>query len=187
MADNESQSVSPPQQAGASMGEGHEQCSGIGAKCPGDVILEKVGEGEIYRFWYTYWLYQDQLGWNRLRIIIPTQAGVIAVAATKQGMIPILTCFLAGVLMYGMFHLIFRDWELRDYIGECMEPVHKKSGFQCIPPTKLRTYEWTLDSNVPKMVMASFVAVNIVIAGLNAVYLVSSWDSSRPAILNLLR
>jgi hypothetical protein len=156
-------------------------------KNPGEIIADKVVEGEIYRFWYTYWLYQDQLAWNRLRIIIPAQAGVIAVAATKQGVIPILTCLLAAILMYGMFHLMYRDWEIRDYLGMCMEPVHRKSEFQCLPPTKLKTYEWTTDSSVPKLVMATFVGVNIIIAILNTIYLNNSWDSNKSVVANLLR
>ena len=73
-----------------------------------------VNDADVYRFITTYWLYQDQLSWSRIKGLITVEAGSLAAAITKEGFVALGVLLIACLFIVFTRRLIIRDWQIRD-------------------------------------------------------------------------
>jgi hypothetical protein len=83
-----------------------------------------------------YYIYQDQMGWSRTQTMVIIEAGVLAGAFAREGPLSPLLLTLGTFVIYYLFCLVQRDWQMRDSIGVTMEPVTKAHGIDLIPPRR---------------------------------------------------
>ena len=96
---------------------------------------EPVSPAEFYRFIYTYYFHQDSLAWTRTQNLLVIEAGVLAAAFSKGGWLAIVALVLGSVLVLLVWHLIQRDWQVRDQYNHYFDEFHKEWGVTLgVPP-----------------------------------------------------
>jgi hypothetical protein len=94
----------------------------------------EVTPNEVYRFLGAYWIYQDQIGWSRTQTIVIVEAAILAGALGRHGPLSPLILVLGSLLIHWLFRIIARDWQMRDYLAEFLDPINESHGLQLIPP-----------------------------------------------------
>jgi len=89
---------------------------------------ESVSPTEFYRFISAYYFHQDSLSWSRTQNLLVIEAGVLAAAFSKHGWLAILALALGSVLVLLIWHLIQRDWQVRDQYNPYFDEFHKEWG-----------------------------------------------------------
>jgi len=80
---------------------------------------------EVYRFLVTQYLYEDQLSWSRVQTLVAVEAGLLAAAFAKRGLVAILALVVGSLLIALIWRLIERGWEVRDQNLKILDQVHK--------------------------------------------------------------
>ncbi|HTT82308.1 MAG TPA: hypothetical protein VMF67_02390 [Rhizomicrobium sp.] len=122
--------------------------------------LNDVSDGDVYRFLYSYYIYQDQLSWNRIQSIAVVELAGIAGAVAKGWPLGVLGLFLATLVVLAVWALMLRDWEVRDALEDTMRCVHERFGIEVIPPAK---YWWRRGRRILPALVCGAVAVNIIL------------------------
>lgn len=83
---------------------------------------------DFYRFIYTSYFHQDNLSWSRTQILLVVEGGVLTAAFSKHGWLAVLALALGSVLVLLIWHLIQRDWQIRDQYNPYFDEFHKEWG-----------------------------------------------------------
>jgi hypothetical protein len=92
-----------------------------------------VSANEMYRFLGALYLHQDQMGWSRTQTLVAIEAGVLAAAFYIKWWLSPLILGLGTVLVWWMFALIRRDWQVRKHVAGHLDSVHRTYDFRLIP------------------------------------------------------
>jgi hypothetical protein len=87
-----------------------------------------VDKSDFYRFIYTYYFHQDTLSWRRTQILLVAEAGILAAAFNKHGWLAILALSLGSLLVFLIWRLIQRDWQVRDQYNKYFDECHAEWG-----------------------------------------------------------
>lgn len=85
-------------------------------------------DNEVYRFLVTYYLHQDKLSWSRTQTLVVVEAGLLAASFAKGGLIAIISLLIGSIVIWLIWRLIQRDWEIRDQNLEIIDKVHGPKG-----------------------------------------------------------
>jgi len=116
---------------------------------------------EVYRLLGTYYIYQDQIGWSRIQTIVAVEAGVLAGALSRKGILGPLALVLGTLLLHWLYRLIRRDWQVRDHTAGLLADVNKAYGFDFTPPPTLGVLRGRV---VLARLQTGIVAVNLTLA-----------------------
>jgi hypothetical protein len=97
---------------------------------------ESVKPEEFYRFIYTYYFYQEGVSWTRTQNLLVVEGGVLAAAFSQHGQLAILALAGGSVLVFLIWRLIQRDWQIRDQYIPYFDEFHKDWGVKMALPAK---------------------------------------------------
>lgn len=120
---------------------------------------ESVTQEEFYRFIYTYYFHQDSLSWSRTQNLLVVEAGVLAAAFSQHGWLAILALALGSVLVLLIWHLIQRDWQIRDQYNNYFDRFHEDWGVTLGVPAK---GYWYRGRHIVQAITWSVIFINLV-------------------------
>lgn len=91
---------------------------------------------EVYRFLVTYYLYQDQLGWSRTKLLFTVEAAVLAAAFAYKGFLATAVLTAGIILVVLIWFIVERDWQIRDQHLAVLDRVHLPRGLMMTVPAK---------------------------------------------------
>jgi hypothetical protein len=122
---------------------------------------EKISESEIYRFLYTYYQHQDRLSWSRTQALGIVEGGILAVAFSKQGLTGSLALLVGTIIIWLIWQLIQRDWEVRDQHLKDLDLIHEPRNIRMrIKPR----CQFRRGSFIMKLIIRSIIFINILLA-----------------------
>jgi hypothetical protein len=87
-----------------------------------------VNENEIYRFLTTQYLHQNQLSWSRLQTAFAVEAGLLtwffSSINSANTLVTLISMGLGSVVIWLLYQLILRDWDIRDQNKSLLEQIH---------------------------------------------------------------
>jgi hypothetical protein len=89
--------------------------------------ISTVRDEDFYRFACAYYLHQDKLSWSRTQILFAVEAAVLtaALSQSQRTWIAVAALVLGSVLVFLIWRLIQRDWEIRDQYLNFFDKFHK--------------------------------------------------------------
>jgi len=120
-----------------------------------------ISESEFYRFIGAYYLHQDTLSWSRTQNLFAVEAGVLVAAFTRHGWLALLALLLGSGLVFLIWRLIQRDWQIRDQYNPYFDEFHKAWGVTLGVPPKNR---WYRGHHIVKIIYCSMIALNLCFA-----------------------
>lgn len=123
----------------------------------------KVSGSEIYRWLTTYYLHQDRISVERIQTFIAIEAGVLGGAFALRGLMAVITLALGSFLVWMVWRMVQRDWQIRDQSLHALDIVHKPLGLVIATPAPTK---WHRASAIMPAVARSLIAVNCFCAAL---------------------
>lgn len=98
----------------------------------------RVEGKDIYGFLTNQYLHQNQLSWSRLQTIFAIEAGILAWFFSFGSSLAIssLGLLLGTCVVWLLYRLVIRDWEIRDQNLHLLDEVHEQIGISMIQPTR---------------------------------------------------
>ena len=91
-----------------------------------------VNGNEVYRFITTHYFHQNQLSWSRLQTQFAVEAGLLTwYFSQKQS--PTISAFgmiLGVIVIWLLYKLVLRDWEIRDQNENVLKLFHEPLGIE---------------------------------------------------------
>jgi hypothetical protein len=97
-------------------------------------VLTLPNDAEIYNFLTRYYLHQDQLSWSRIQTIVAIEGAVLAGALAKGGLLACGLLAFGALVIWLLWKLINRDWQVRDQDLDLLDQVHKPKGIRLTTP-----------------------------------------------------
>lgn len=127
-----------------------------------DPSWEEATAKEVYAWLTSYYLHQDQLSWSRTQTTVAVEAGVLAAVWSIDGRASTLPLLVGTLIVFLLWGLIQRDWEIRDQDIANLDTVHRRFG---IALAKTPRYAWRRGSFVINLLTLLLSIVNLVLAG----------------------
>jgi len=126
-----------------------------------DRKLTEVSDDQVYNWLTRYLLHQDQLSWSRTQTLVAVEAGVLAAAFYLNGKSSAVPLLLGGFIVWLLWCLIRRDWQVRDQDLLKLDDVHRAYGIRVTisPPVP-----WWSGSKVALTLIWLITITNIVLA-----------------------
>ena len=137
---------------------------------PEKVPLESPSPSEVFRLMGTYYLYQDQIGWNRTQTLVVIEAGVLAGAFSRQGWLGPALLVVGSLVVYWIYQLILRDWQIRDHLGQTIQPIVDQFGLDLLPPPSKNLPRGRA---VVKRIVFGLIATNMLLVAIKCLVIVS--------------
>lgn len=98
-------------------------------------------DNEVYRFLVTYYMYQDKLSWSRTQTLVAVEGGVLTASFVKGRLIAIISLLIGSAIVWLIWRLIQRDWEIRNHNLSILDKIHEPKGIRMTnePRSKMMT------------------------------------------------
>ena len=121
----------------------------------------KVSSDPIYSFLTSQFLNQEQLSWNRTQTIVAVEAGLLASSFALQGIFGVASLLFGSILIWLIWCLILRDWEVRDQNFVLLDSIHKQLGIRLICEPK---FKWRRGRIILKSIVYFLIFINIILS-----------------------
>jgi hypothetical protein len=96
-----------------------------------------VDINEIYRFLTTQYLHQNQLSWSRLQVAFIVEAGILtwffsSINSTIPMFVITIGIILGCIVIWMLYQLVLRDWEIRDQNEDFLNKIHQPFGIELL-------------------------------------------------------
>lgn len=86
----------------------------------------KASESDVYDFLTQLYFYQDELSWNRIQTIVAIEGGILVAVLSQQNRICALLVLSGTIVIWLIWRLVLRDWQLRDHNLTILEAAHAR-------------------------------------------------------------
>lgn len=123
--------------------------------------LRKVSDDQVYSFLTSQFFNQDQLSWNRTQTIVAIEAGILASSFALKGILGVASLLLGSILVWLIWCLVLRDWEIRDQHLILLDAVHKPLGIRLICKAK---FKWRTGRIILKAIVLFLIFINLTLS-----------------------
>lgn len=123
--------------------------------------IGKVSNDQVYSFLTSQFFNQDQLSWNRTQTIVAVEAGILASSFALKGIFAIASLFLGSILVWLIWCLVLRDWEVRDQHLVLLDAVHEPLGIRLICEPK---FKWRRGRVILKAIVWFLIFINLILS-----------------------
>jgi hypothetical protein len=131
-------------------------------------LTGQVKPGEVYRFLTTFYMYNDGLGWKRTQLMVAVEGGVLAGAFAKSDPWSAIILFFGTPVIWPLFQLILRAWEIRDQHLELLDQVDL--------PMRIRMTKTSKSTHSANHVL-KFLVWMMIVANLTLAFVFLFWPS----------
>jgi hypothetical protein len=122
--------------------------------------IPPVKDDEFYRFACAYYLHQDSLSWSRTQILFAVEGAALAAALSQRTSIAVLALLSGSVLVFLIWRLVQRDWQVRDQYLNFLDKFHKFTEDSKIKMTvDPKGYSYR-GSSITQFIILALIAIN---------------------------
>lgn len=127
----------------------------------------EVTENEIYRFMTSLWISHNQMSWNRLQMMLALETASLVGAFSKPGLLGTVALLIASALIFVLYKMILRDWDIRDQHRSLLDRVHDPLAIRLIiaPRSWHERGQHLLQITVSLLVCMNLLIVGLYLAG----------------------
>ncbi|MGH9745219.1 MAG: hypothetical protein ACRD59_03815 [Candidatus Acidiferrales bacterium] len=119
---------------------------------------EPIENDDFYRFISAHYFHHDNLSWGRTQILFAIEAGVLVAAFNKRGWLAIAALVLGSLLVFLIWRLIQRDWQVRDQYLKYFDEFHKP--WEVMLRTRPKS-KWYSGRHIVEFVTFSIIVFNL--------------------------
>ncbi len=135
--------------------------SSCNKETPDSTWTSQVTEDAVYKHLTDYYLYQDRLSWSRTQTLVVLEAALLAASYAKAGtFIAPVILILGTFVVWLIWRLIKRDWQVRDQNLKLLDQVHERKGIRMVVPASTI---WSKGSFITPRVVDLIIGVNVVL------------------------
>jgi len=99
-----------------------------------------IGESDFYRFACSFYFHQDSLSWSRTQMLFAIEAATLATVFSKRDWVVPLSTAFGSILVFLLWRLILRDWEIREQYAGYIGDFHRALPVELVAKPKIRCF-----------------------------------------------
>ena len=120
-----------------------------------------IKDEHVYAFLTEYYIHQDQLSWGRTEALGVVEIGILTAAFAKEGWIAATSLIVGSVVVWLIWCLVQRDWEMRDQSLSALDSVHAPRNISMACATK---HWWWRGRTILRVIVCLILLTNILLA-----------------------